>query len=733
MNLPSRPYPASRRAPRRGIALIFVLGCLAMIVIAAISFASFMKVERLVAGQSLELSRARQAAMAGLERALDRLNRGAGAPNFVYNLSGSVTNYWPSAYVYYLPGTDARFRMPSGGMGRDGSMTFLCTDQTTGLPANIAPDYFTADLLLNTPPTPSRTTGAAVSIIANASGRIDIGALRATPARNLAGGMDASGLLSAIGGPTQTQIATSSRQNTMLEYFTMPEVRYIGGVSSKLTGTKENYFTFFEQACQQYRSSVSGAFTNCVYVGTAMPVTLPADANYRLSLADALLVAGVPVAAVPSATFNLVDYLDNDFLPASNDPTQFCGEPIPLINEINLQSTRTDTSSNLVTKCTIRVELNYPFLGATPPVPPQANSNRYALRATISSPDGTSSYTPTNVTIVKPSGASGPWTFPTDEYTVVTLASDVEIRSPSGTGAVRVQITLDMLELGSNVVVDRVGTAAAPIQFSPSVTDYNWSREVRDGRFNFLATEWATAVQNGTLNAMNTTVAGNATAIAEYPYYVRNAPMFSAVELGYVALGNIPWQSLALVEDTSLTALGNPTVHRVLDTFTVHLGQEFDGRPVAAGTLAARAGRAGPLVRGLINANTDKPEVLAAAMMNGVVGERFPGIPPVPRPSTGAVPRRLEHWWSTLGKRIPLRATPSIANRMLAKSIVPQVRPSGFSLARSHGPKVVKRASCASSWTCATSEETPSSCSFAATGWWTTVRPTARRSSGAMS
>ncbi|MFO1521835.1 MAG: hypothetical protein U1F77_06600 [Kiritimatiellia bacterium] len=462
-------------------------------------------------------------------------------------------------------------------------------------------------------------TGAAISAIANVSGRIDIGALRATPLRNAPGGVDASALLAAIGGPTQAQIASNSRASNMADYYTLPEVRYLGGVGTKLIGSKENYFTFFEQACQQYRGSVSGRYTNSVYVGTAMPLTLPADAGYKLSIADALLAAGVPAGATASATYNLVDYLDNDFRPSSNDPTLFCGEPIPLVNELKLTATQV-ISTNTVTKITLKAEINFPFI-RSPAFSglPYANNTKYKLRVTsVTSTGGTISFTPTDIA-VDPTAAD--WSFSADEYKQVTLFTDLEIKS--GLVPVDVKVALELYESGGTLV-DRIGSAATPLVFTAVVDGFKSSLEVRDGRFNYAPAEWVLATTD-TMGAMNSTMTSRPEAMAEYPYFVKNAPMASACELGYIALGDRAWQSLSLAEDTTLTAAGNPTVHRVLDTFTVHLGNEFDGRPVAAATLAARAGRAGPLVRGLINLNTDKPDVLATAFFNGTLGERCPG------------------------------------------------------------------------------------------------------------
>ncbi len=634
MHLPLRHPRPSRSNRRRGIALIFVLGCLAMIVIAAISFASFMKVERLVAAQSLELSRARQAALAGLERALDRLNRGAGAPNFVYDANGGVTNYWPRADVFYYDppplATDSRFRLPSGSMGADGSMTFLSMDQTGGLPVNIEPDYFTADLLLDTPPSPSRMTGAAVSIIANVSGRIDLGVLNnfsAALPRSRIGNIDVSSITTS---PNQAALITM--RSNALDYYTMPEIRYFPSGSTDLTVASEPNFTFFEQACQQYRSTVTNGFANAVYIGPLLPANAAANAGYRASLLDALLSAGVPppVGQVPAVsplqtTFNVADYIDQDFLP-SGSPNDFCGEPIPLLNELNLRATQASTPSNITSRITLKAEFNFPFARNAGMVDPAtgANNNRYKLRVThLASTGGTVTYTPADIP-VDPASTYWSYSTPADEYKVVDVFADVAVRSPTGTSDIRVQMAFDVLDSG-NVVVDRIGTPAAPIEFAAIIDGYNFSREVYDGRFNFSLAQWATFIPTGTLGAMNTSMSTQARARAEYPYFVRNNPMESACELGHIGLGDRPWQSISLITDTSLPEAQK--VHRVLDTFTVHLGSEFDGRPVPAGQILARSGRAGPLVRGLVGLNTDKPKVLQAMLLNGDVGDRYPGDP----------------------------------------------------------------------------------------------------------
>ncbi|MFO1521834.1 MAG: hypothetical protein U1F77_06605 [Kiritimatiellia bacterium] len=133
-NIPaSHPRPPPRGG-RNGIALIFVLGCLAVIVIAAISFATFMRVERLVAGQSVELSRARQSALSGLDKAIERLNRISGSTaDCVYDLSGGVTNYWPRVNPHYRgtgPAQALYAGFPSGTFGGSGSKTFFPTSSS---------------------------------------------------------------------------------------------------------------------------------------------------------------------------------------------------------------------------------------------------------------------------------------------------------------------------------------------------------------------------------------------------------------------------------------------------------------------------------------------------------------------------------------------------------------------------------------------------------------------------
>lgn len=635
MNLSSRQSNVSRRARRRGIALIFVLGCLAMIVIAAVSFASFMKVERMVAGQSLELSRARQAALAGLERALDRLNRGAGAPDFVYDLNGAATNYWPRTDVFYRGGgTDPRFSLPTGRMHEDGSKPFLGMDHAAGIPdaspPNIIPDYFTADLLLNTPPSPSRTTGAAVSIIANVSGRIDLGVLNnfsAALPRSQLGNIDVSSITT-----SPDQAALVAMRANALDYFTMPEIRYFPSGSTDLNGTTEPNFTFFEQACQQYRSTVTNGFANAVYIGPMLPVTAAANAAFRANLLDALLSAGVPTPIVqtPSVsplqtTFNVVDYIDQDFLP-SGSPNDFCGEPIPLLNELNLRATQTTTSSNITSRITLQAEFNFPFARNAAMINPAtgANNNRYKLRVThLASTGGSVTYTPTDIP-VDPASTYWSYSTPTEEHKVVGVFSNVEVRSPTGTSDVRVQMAFDVLDSG-NVVVDRVGTAATPIEFAAIIDGYNFSREVFDGRFNFAPAQWATFIPTGTLGAMNSSMTTRPEARAEYPYFVRNNPMESACELGHIGLGDRPWQSISLITDTTLAEAQK--VHRVLDTFTVHLGAEFNGTPVTVAQILGRGGRAGPLVRGLVGLNTDKAPVLQALMLNGDAADRYPGDP----------------------------------------------------------------------------------------------------------
>lgn len=616
-----RPARTSRSRHRRGIALIFVLGCLAIIVIAAISFASFMKVERLVAGQSLELARARQAAMSGLERAIDRLNRGSNSAEYVYDNNGlGGTNFWPRVDVYTRPGTDGRFRnFPSGAMGRDGSMTFLAMNQTGALPALHSPDLITSEVAAS-----RRVTGAAIAVIANASGKIDLGVLKNVSgpgyARNVAGNLDVSQITSA---PNQSDLA--ARKTNALDFYSIPEVRYFPP-GADLDATTEPNFTFFEQACQQYVSPVSNKFTHAIYVGSQLPPALIASPAYKVNLADALVAAGVPASAVVATTLNLIDYLDNDVLP-SGTPADFCGEPIPLLNELNLRATQTSTSSNIITKITLRAEFNFPFprnSGMSTPAT-GANDHNYKLRVTnLTSPGGTVTYTPVDVPV---DPASTYWSFstPADEHKQVVVFNDVEINSPAGTSDVKVQLAFDLLDADAgNAVVDRVGIVGATIDFSNIVDGFNYSREVFDGRFNYAPDKWATLIPTGTLGAMNTTITSRPTiALVEYPYFVRNNPMESACELGHIGLGDRAWQSIALLTDPTLADAQK--VHRVLDVFTVHLGADFDGRPVAAGQLTARGGRAGPLVRGLVNLNTDRSAVLQSAILNSVRNERYPG------------------------------------------------------------------------------------------------------------
>jgi hypothetical protein len=562
----------SHTESRSGIALIIVLGFLALLTLMAISFSIEMRTERLTSKVYMDAGDARNYIDIALARAMadidDNLTSGdLNAPDWTYIVSSGSSGVSEQLYdgeaLDYVPRFDAgtpgsavfeHIPNPSGGGDPVGRYAYLVVNQTGLLDVNEVGK-----------PGVSRDSGA------------DPGEIRITPEQNPEIEPDWNAFVNALPG-TWRRIET---------------INELGAI----TGTNFN----------EEVSSI-GLFSR------SLPELDP-EGNPKYQLTDAadlianttgviarLISSGLDTAEAGQVFTNLVDFLDQDYLPYGGLDT-YCGEPVPLINEVVVSNhviiTGLGTGSTSVThQLYVQFEVWNPFQVAA-----SFRFDYHPAGITIPplpiSPDlDLSAVTPTRTPAEGSSIIIGPDEFSLIEYRYeLTRINPVITPNLGGSVAVRVQLggTASILHDGEGgQPVNRVNFGALGLSpFSLLVSGVtsgggmDFSRamnglDVDDPRRNYITPlasgvngeGWYTtgaSVSPGAINprALQLAALAGEGDLSNLPaLYVRNEPFDDnsppggVAELGYIGLGD-RWRSVALYDHPDGTFDMNP----VLDYF----------------------------------------------------------------------------------------------------------------------------------------------------------------------
>ncbi len=361
----------------------------------------------------------------------------------------------------------------------------------------------------------------------------------------------------------------------------------------------------------------------------------------RASEIRAALTGLIPATEMDAFFNNLIDYVDDDYVPGGlassigpgqNNADSFCTEPVPMLNELQIGCIFQGGGPTISLRFRVHTELFFPFLFTSnsltsAPPPPQVqlrfrgrleggtfepktfnqtvtinwNPNWWVRSGATAASDPTTPQITThaiNLTMTAPAtNAAPPERFVIEEWSV-TL--------PNG-------VVLDRLAPGGNgVVADlRMDEWLTANVNSPQAFYCGW--ECNDPRINWLlgnSTHWpysykARALGNPfdpdvtTFGKMNRSAQKEQ---GEWVMYVSNGPLYSIGELGYLLIRSTrPWQTISFFPAPG----GGVAILPVLDRFTLF-----------------------PYPRhGLVNINTRITNVLATAFNNCRI-ELAPGIWP---------------------------------------------------------------------------------------------------------
>jgi hypothetical protein len=349
------------------------------------------------------------------------------------------------------------------------------------------------------------------------------------------------------------------------------------------------------------------------------PIDISVDlASQRSAIQTAFTDAGFPEPAM--ITDALIDYTDADDVPLNL--FSFSMEAVPMINEIALinevevtVSPRAGTTT-WVNRVTMEVELWYPF-GNT-------NNNTYTVAGRLRSQGGLAGFNwdaTENFTLLDPVAQTTPWPF--DHYHTATNSFEKTLVNPATPpsdpfGDLPATIALDftLVDNSSSDIVDQVRPfvlrwrgprAAFPLITFPTVPlsgtastmeDSFW--EVNDPRMNWdFPSQWVSS-RDGSLGDSNTvrTVFSDADADGHFAMWVRNGPLVSLGELGWLPYDPVkPWWTIRFLQnDPDGTA-------QVLDRFTVDTN-----------------------TTGFVNLNSQQTNALAAVFRQAPI-ELYPGAP----------------------------------------------------------------------------------------------------------
>ena len=576
----------------RGIALIVVLGILALLLIIGVGFSITMRIERMAAKSYADSVRGRQLLQAATARLMSDLNAYLATPPLLvypdFDPGPLLNPIWISQNT-----------PPSGLLASD----MLSLEGLSFIPRSLRPDALSNSNLiewLELRDADDVLRGRYAYIVADCSGFLDA---------NIVGGTTRGEGL--VGEEIRVADITPEfngnsepfrliRTNEWRQVESLPELWNIGDDAGVIGDEPLNLFTFSRFVPDVHWDVTNNAATTRINIAGNEN-----DLNAKKTeIIDALTKAGV---VDPNLVFDgLLDYVDSDSIP--QNLLSASTEAVPMFNEIVISNNITIvTVGPGVVESTydlyVNVETWNPFpvavtMSLSPPTftfltqPAALNPSMTDL---VSGPPGSVNH-PANSfrvsryqfrkvaqNVVFPGGDSVESRLQTfsGNYDIIVDGTAVD-RIPSGmaiqAGACRTRLS---------------GISSGSLSYQPgaiSVADprLNYSYSAADGR------GWGTDLPPtlGTTNARVNAFSGEGVS----PMYVRNLPLASVAELGYLSVGN-PWQTVALYE-TPVSAV-NP----VLDYFTVRLP-------------ASRAG--------LVNVNTTNEQVLAS-VFNGMTIPSVPG------------------------------------------------------------------------------------------------------------
>ncbi len=590
---------------RRGIALIIVLGLLALMVVMGVTFSIFMRTERVAAGSYRNDVQTRQLLHAALNRALadiDASTTNANYPSWSYRESG--TNGGP--LIQGATNAPAMDWIPKAALG-----------------PNPAPQPTWID-----PVDPSGNARVGFLIV-NCSGLVDANQHYGPP-RGI--GIDSSEIQADVL-PDVKNVGTLAAN---APYASVQELTAVGMSKGALSSSPVDLIDYSACPAGRYVGPGQPVATNLVDLKTA------SAADIKAALVSSLQVSG------PAADFiykNLQDYIDADCTPTDlNSP---CTESVPMINEVQVQTQlTTDPDAGVPPGCcmpvvTINAEWFYPFV--------KASANSFQIKPTITIKENAPAFKVTAIPAdpvdseYKPGLTKSPGSPPHAVTFATTGAFLTNAAHLNEKMSFTITVRLQVLQGGTPV--DDVSTPIT-IQTSeitvPSTEVMTDGAECIDPRFNWDGTDglgqWITykdvvqatgnaADKNGSIEQINAITrywlaSGDVTTDHHAEMFVADRPLKLVSELSYLLRGDSlenQWNTIHLYDGGA----GAP-VDPVLDYFTV-------GTPP----------------KGRINPNTKQGDALTA-LMQDLPLDSYPEEPGVTTVS-GATLAAVTNWWMNAG------------------------------------------------------------------------------------
>ncbi len=590
------------RSRKNGVAVIIVLGVLALLMVLGVAFSVSMRVERAGAANYASSVSSRQLVWAGLARAVSDIT--VATPSFYpagdFLVSRNSTATWNTNGVSGI--------MLGSGQVRDYIPGVLLPDNDP----TTADDYISEWLRLRSP---EGMGGHVAYLVLNLSDLLDVNEVGGAP--RMAGTNAEELVLSGLLGAGQistlnTRRAADGRFESLAEF------------KARVPAVPADLLVDFS------RYPTDSNRTNALYIGgTVAELEVPTNrAAIVTRLAEVVKSGdGGNLNAVQAALVfdNLLDYLDED-----STPRNLLGpntEAVPMLNEVAPQAVRLIPSTNAYTFIArLGVETWFPFV--------QTNIFGHSFRlsgeceptGTISEQLADGSWTSHSfVKTNRPTTLDKDQITPTTSFPFPVQSHDIRMAAPSTPGAsnqtfvINLAISNLVVKIdGTTNVVDSAGTTVFRFSTNGSLAACQalapMSYQVIDPRFNWMQTQWRvdSPIPGGTNTLGNT----NLWTLFTLAFRKTNRPaiewnsqmhvsdrgrLYSPLELGNILRsGNQLWETFRVFSQSGTAA--SVLRHPLLENFTTDLE---------------------PVRRGLVNANSIDPTLLAPAfkdMPNPYVG-----------------------------------------------------------------------------------------------------------------